>query len=360
MRQSKSVSIVVPVFNEQDNLETFYVEIIKYMEPLDCKFDLLFIDDGSTDATPFILDRLVKEDPRVRAIIFARNYGHQRALTCGLDYAEGDAVITMDGDMQHPPELLPLLIAKWEEGFDVVQTIRVSTDGASWIKKFTSDMFYKMMNVISNVKVATGGSDFRLLDKKVVQSFRLFRERARFIRGMISSIGYKQTRVEFVAPKRFAGISKFSLGKMLHFALDGNTAYSKTPLRFAFYIGIIFGVLSLFLILYVVSIKLFTYNAVPGWATLSASIFLFGGLQLVGMGIIGEYVGRIFEEVKQRPLYLIQADLRNDTEENTVHTPRKGWEEASKKAVERIHEDDHIIYVDSLDLQLLPERENEK
>jgi dolichol-phosphate mannosyltransferase len=311
MGQSKSVSIVVPVFNEQDNLETFYLEVLKHMEPLSYKFDLLFIDDGSSDATPFILDRLVKQDSRVRAIIFAKNFGHQRALTCGLDHAEGDAVITMDGDMQHPPELLPLLISKWEEGFDVVQTIRINTEGISWHKKITSDMFYKIMNTISNIGVTTGCSDFRLLDKKVVQSFRLFREQARFIRGMISSIGYKQTHIEFVAPRRFAGISKFSPRKMLTFALDGITAYSKTPLRFAFYVGIVFGILSVFLTLYVVYIKIFTEQAVPGWTTITASIFLFGGLQLVGMGIIGEYVGRIFEEVKQRPLYLIQADLKN-------------------------------------------------
>lgn len=311
MQRKKSISIVVPVFNEQDNIDNFYQEILKYMEPLAYDFELLFVDDGSFDATPFILDRLVKEDKRVRALIFARNYGHQQALTCGLDYAEGDAVITMDGDMQHPPELLPHLISKWEEGFDVVQTIRISTEGVSWVKKLTSDTFYKIMNAISNITVNAGGSDFRLLDKKAVESFRLFRERARFIRGMISSIGYRQTRVEFIAPKRFAGVSKFSLRKMLHFALDGITAYSKTPLRFAFYMGIIFGILSFFLTLHVLYIKFFTSQAVPGWATISASILLLGGLQLAGLGIIGEYVGRIFEEVKQRPLYLIRADLHN-------------------------------------------------
>jgi dolichol-phosphate mannosyltransferase len=314
MTEPKSISIVVPVFNEQDNIETFYKEVLKHLEPLAYKLDFLFIDDGSTDATPFILEGLVKNDARVRSLIFARNYGHQRALTCGMDYAEGDAVITMDGDLQHPPELLPALIAKWEEGFDVVQTIRVSTDGISWVKKFTSDFFYKLMNIISNVRIVTGGSDFRLLDKKVVKSFRLFREQARFIRGMVSSLGYKRTNIEFVAPQRFAGISKFSPRKMLHFALDGVTAYSKAPLRFAFYIGLILGAISFSLTLHVFYIKLFTYEAVPGWATISASILFLGGIQLVGLGIIGEYVGRVFEEVKQRPLYLIQADLRNPQE----------------------------------------------
>ena len=245
----------------------------------------------------------------------ARNFGHQVALTCGLDHAGGDAVITMDGDMQHPPEMLPRLIAKWEEGFEVVQTIRLSTEGVSWFKSFTSGMFYKLINSMSKVHIQEGGSDFRLLDKKVVESFRMFKERARFIRGMISAIGFRQTQIEFIAPKRFAGSSKFSLSKMLHFALDGITAYSKFPLRFAFYIGLILGLASVLLTVHVLYIKLFTTEAVPGWATLSASISLLGGLQLVGLGIIGEYVGRIFEEVKQRPLYLVRADLKKHQSE---------------------------------------------
>lgn len=306
---NKLISIVVPVFNEQDNIDNFHREVVKYMEQLAYKFELIFIDDGSSDATPMILERLAHEDKRVRALIMARNFGHQVALTCGLDHAIGDAVITMDGDMQHPPEMLPQLIDKWEEGFQVVQTVRINTEGVSWFKSFTSGMFYKLMNAMSNIRVTEGGSDFRLLDKQVVNSFRRFRERARFIRGMISAIGYRQTNIEFIAPKRFAGKSKFSLRKMLHFALDGITAYSKTPLRFAFYLGIALGFGSIALTLHVLYIKLFTNEAVPGWATITASILLLGGLQLAGIGIIGEYVGRIFEEVKQRPLYWLRAEL---------------------------------------------------
>lgn len=312
----KLVSIVVPVFNEQDNIDVFYQEVCKYMEPLPYGFELIFVDDGSRDATPVILDRLAQEDIRVRALILARNFGHQVALTCGLDNADGDVVITMDGDMQHPPEMLPQLLAKWEEGFEVIQTIRVNTEGASWFKKFTSRSFYRLMNTMSKVRVQEGGSDFRLLDKKVVESFRRFRERARFIRGMISAIGYRQLQVEFVAPKRYAGTSKFSLNKMMHFALDGITAYSKLPLRISFYFGVIFGAVSLGLTLHVVYIRLFTEEAVPGWATISASILLLGGLQLLFIGIIGEYVGRIFEEVKQRPLYLVRTELKRKDAQN--------------------------------------------
>jgi dolichol-phosphate mannosyltransferase len=306
------VSLVVPVFNEQDNIDVFYAEVVKVLQPLDCDFEILFIDDGSNDATPLILERLSQADRRVKAYILARNFGHQVALSCGLDYAFGDAVITLDGDMQHPPAMIPLLLQKWQEGFEVVQTIRKSTEGASWFKHFTSSMFYKLMNAMSNVRISEGGSDFRLLDQKVVQSFRQFKERARFIRGMISAIGYKQIQIEFVAPRRFAGTSKFSLRKMVHFALDGITAYSKMPLRFALYLGLLFALVSLLVIVHVLYIKLFTEAAVPGWATTVVSILVLGGLQLIGIGIIGEYVGRIFEEVKQRPLYLIRAELNKD------------------------------------------------
>ncbi len=305
----KLVSIVVPVFNEQDNIDIFKQEVCRHMENLPYRFEIIFVDDGSRDATPAILHRLAGEDERVQALLLARNYGHQVALSCGLDHAGGDAVITMDGDMQHPPEMLPQLIAKWEEGFDVVQTIRLTTEGASWFKKFTSSSFYWLMNAMSKVRVREGGSDFRLLDKRVVASFRRFRETARFIRGMISDIGYRQTTLEFVAPPRHAGVSKFSLRKMMTFALDGITAYSKLPLRFAFYTGIACGIISLGLTAHVVYIKYFTDEAVPGWATISASILLLGGLQLVFMGIIGEYVGRIFEEVKRRPLYLVKEEI---------------------------------------------------
>lgn len=307
----KRISIVVPVYNEQDNIEVFYQEVCKYMAPLPYQFEIIFVDDGSSDDSVKILDRITKLDTRVRALLLARNFGHQIALTCGLDYAEGAAVITMDGDMQHPPELLPQLILQWEQGYDIVQTIRVNTEGVSWFKKATSGMFYKVMNAMADVHVTEGGSDFRLLDQKVVVSFRQFKDKARFIRGIVSAIGYRQTQLEFVAPKRYAGVSKFSLKKMLLFAVDGITSYSKLPLRIAFYLGLLFGFFSFMILLHVLYIKLFTTDAIPGWATTAASISMFGGLQLIGLGIIGEYVGRIFEEVKQRPLYWLRAELHN-------------------------------------------------
>lgn len=310
----KLISVVVPVFNEQENVNVFYQEVCKYMEPLGYSYELIFVDDGSSDDTPIILDRLTKRDLKVKALLLARNFGHQVALTCGLDYARGDAVITMDGDLQHPPALLPLLLAKWEEGFEVVQTVRVDTTGISWLKKATSSMFYRLINTMSDIHIVEGGSDFRLLDKKAVQTFHRFKEKARFIRGIIGDMGYRQAQIEFVAPERFAGKSKFSPRKMLSFALDGITAYSRMPLRFAFYLGLLFGVLSFGLTLDVVYTKLFTSDAVPGWSTIAVSILMLGGVQLVGLGIIGEYIGRIFEEVKQRPLYWISAELNSGTD----------------------------------------------
>lgn len=305
----KKISIVVPVFNEQENAEVFYQEVVKHMDPLPYAYELIFVDDGSKDDTASILERLASCDKRVKALLLARNFGHQVALTCGMDYADGDAVITMDGDLQHPPQLLPTLIARWEEGNEVVQTVRVDTVGVSAFKRTSSRMFYRILNLLSDTHITEGGSDFRLLDRRVIKTFRSFKEKARFIRGIIGNIGYRQTQVEFVAPPRFAGQSKFSMKKMLRFALDGITSYSKVPLRLALYLGLCFGLVSFGLTLDVLYIKLFTNDAVPGWATMAVSTLMLGGIQLIGLGIIGEYVGRIFEEVKERPLYWLRGEM---------------------------------------------------
>lgn len=278
------------------------------METTDYKYEIIFVDDGSGDATPLVLSRLTRQDDRVRALILARNFGHQLAITCGMEHARGDAVITMDGDLQHPPAMLPDLIRKWREGYDVVQTIRLSTDDAGLMKTLTSKMYYSLLNALSPVYIRPGGSDFRLMDKRVLETFKLFREHDRFIRGMIGDIGYKQTTVEFVAPKRYAGKSKFSLHKMFSFALDGIMAYSKTPLRISFYTGVFSGLLSLLMIVHVLYCNL-TDQTTPGWTTTMIVVCLVGGLQLTFLGIIGEYIGRIFEEVKNRPLYWVKAEL---------------------------------------------------
>lgn len=308
----KIISIVVPVFNEEENIEHFYYSICKVMEPLAYDFELVFVDDGSKDRSREILRSLEQQDQRVQSIFLAKNSGHQLALTCGLDHAEGDAVITMDGDMQHPPELLPVLIEKWEQGYEVVQTIRKATEGVSAMKRITSYYYYKVLNKLSNVHIQEGGSDFRLMDKVVVKAFRRYREHARFIRGMIGAMGFRQTQIEFVAPKRFAGVSKFSPKKMLKLAIDGVMAYSILPLRLGLYIGTLCGILSVLLIIHVLVSKFILDDAVAGWATITACILFFGGMQLMVLGILGEYIGRVFEEVKNRPLYLIARGKPKD------------------------------------------------
>lgn len=306
----KKISIVVPVYNEQDNLKEFYKRITSIMKDTSYDYNLVFVDDGSKDSSAFILKQLVEEDEHVEAYLLSRNYGHQMALTCGLDNADGDAVITMDGDLQHPPELLPELIRLWEEGSEIVMTKRLATEDAGFLKNITSSCYYKLINIMSKVEITPGGSDFRLMDKKAVEAFRLYRERARFIRGMVSTLGFNVSVVEFVAPPRFAGHSKFNLHKMLHFALDGITAFSNLPLRWAFYLGLFFGLCSLLLLGHVFYVKFISDDAVPGWATTTVSILFLGGIQLVGIGILGEYIGRIFEEIKHRPLYLVSKHLK--------------------------------------------------
>lgn len=307
----KKISIVVPVFNEEDNLHEFYKQATQVMQAEDYDYNLIFVDDGSSDSSANILADLSAQDEHVEAYLLSRNYGHQMALTCGLDHADGDAVITMDGDLQHPPQLLPKLLRLWEQGNEIVQTKRLATEDAGFFKNITSRAYYKLINALSNVEITPGGSDFRLMDRKAVEAFKLYRERARFIRGLVNTLGFRVTVLEFVAPPRFAGHSKFNLRKMLHFALDGITAFSNLPLRWAFYIGLVFGISSILLLGHVFYVKFVTNDAVPGWATTTVSVLFLGGIQLVGIGILGEYIGRIFEEIKHRPLYLVARHLKN-------------------------------------------------
>lgn len=306
----KKISIVVPVFNEEKNLHEFHKRITAVMEQEPYDYNIIFVDDGSRDSSAVILNELSKADEHVEAYLLSRNYGHQMALTCGLDNADGDAVITMDGDLQHPPELLPEMLRLWENGHEIVQTKRMATEDAGFFKNITSSVYYKVINALSEVEITPGGSDFRLMDRIAVDAFKLYRERARFIRGLVNTLGFRVTVLEFVAPPRFAGHSKFNLHKMLHFALDGITAFSNLPLRWAFYIGIVFGLCSIMLLGHVFYVKYLTDDAVPGWATMTVSVLFLGGIELVGIGILGEYIGRIFEEIKHRPLYLIARHIK--------------------------------------------------
>ena len=306
----KKVSIVVPVYNEEENLREFHKRITEVMSKEPYDYSIVFVNDGSSDNSAVILNELATEDNHVEAYLLSRNYGHQMAITCGLDNAEGDAIVTMDGDLQHPPEIVPQLLRLWEEGNEIVITKRMATEDAGFFKNLTSSAYYKLINAMSKVEITPGGSDFRLMDRIAVDAFKQYRERARFIRGLVSTLGFKVAKVEFVAPPRFAGHSKFNLRKMLHFALDGITAFSNLPLRWAFYIGLFFGMVSLVLLGHVLYVRFFTPDAVPGWATTTASVLFLGAIQLVGIGILGEYIGRIFEEIKHRPLYLVSRHIK--------------------------------------------------
>lgn len=312
----QSLSIVVPVFNESDNLEHFYEAVRSEMARLPYAWELLFIDDGSVDDTRAILERLERADAHVQSIFLARNSGHQLALTCGLDHAEGDAVITMDGDMQHPPSLIPTLLDYWQQGYEVVQTIREATADATWLKRTTSAAYYKWLNIISEVPVQPGGSDFRLMDHKVVVAFRRYREHARFIRGLIGSMGFKQKQVHFEAPPRYAGSSKFSPRKMLRLAIDGVLTCSTFPLRIGLYAGFLSVIMSFLVLLHVLYETFVEADTVAGWPTIMACILFFGGMQLMVLGLIGEYLGRTYEETKRRPLYLIARGMPKDKEKN--------------------------------------------
>ena len=307
----KKVSIVVPVFNEEDNLHEFYKQATIVMQKEKYDYNLIFVDDGSRDSSALILSELSRDDAHVEAYLLSRNYGHQMALTCGLDHADGDAVITMDGDLQHPPELIPQLLRLWEQGNEIVLTKRMATEDAGFFKNITSSLYYKLINTLSNVEITPGGSDFRLMDRIAVDAFKQYRERARFIRGLVNTLGFKVSVLEFVAPPRFAGHSKFNLKKMLHFALDGITAFSNLPLRWSLYIGLFCGLCSILLLGHVFFVKFVTNDAVPGWATTTVCVLFLGGIQLVGIGILGEYIGRIFEEIKHRPLYLVARHIQN-------------------------------------------------
>lgn len=305
----KLLSIVVPVYNEEGNLQVFYEAVTEVMaHEQNYRYEIVFVDDGSRDKTSEILRDLAAHDSCVRGIILARNFGHQVALTCGMEASLGDVLITMDGDMQHPPSMISQLLRLYEEGFDVVQTIRDSTEEVSQFKKLTSAFYYKFLQSIANVPIVAGGSDFRLITRQVADTLARFHEKGRFIRGIVGGIGYRQTTLHFIAPPRFAGSSKFNLRKMAHFAVDGVMGFSRVPLRIALWLGLIMGIFSLGMLFYILYVYYFTSEVVSGWTTIAIAEFLLGGMTLMGIGILGEYIGRIFEEVKNRPMYWVRDE----------------------------------------------------
>ncbi len=299
-------SIVLPVYNEEGNLEELYYRITKVMKKIDKPYEIIFVNDGSTDSSLEKMTSLHNQDKRVKILNLSRNFGHQIAITAGMDYAKGEVIIIMDADLQDPPEVIPRLLQEWEKGFDVVYAKRKGREGESFFKKFTAWLYYRLFRILANLDIPVDTGDFRLLSRRVVEVLKQIREHHRFLRGLVTWIGFKQCGVEFVREKRFSGKTKYSFWKMMKFALDGILSFSFFPLRLLTYLGFLTAFFSLLYAGYVIFLKIFTQATVPGWASLMVAILFLGSLQLIGLGIIGEYLGRIGDEVKKRPLYIVK------------------------------------------------------
>jgi len=300
------ISIVVPVFNEEQSLSELYRRISAVMNRILLPFELIFVDDGSTDESLHVMLELSEKDKNIKIIQFSRNFGHQLAIMAGIDYAKGEAVITMDSDLQHPPELIEQLIEKWHEGYDVVYTCRDRTQNVSFFKNLTSRWFYAMLNRLAEVSISPGTADFRLLDRKVVESLRAFGERSIFLRGIVNWMGYHQIAIRYRAAARYSGESKYSFLKMLRFALDGVTSFSSIPLYLSTFVGIIISLCSFLYAGLVIYMRLFTDRVVEGWTSVMVALLFLGGIHLITLGVHGIYLGRVYKEVKGRPRYLIR------------------------------------------------------
>ena len=299
-----NISIIIPVYNEEEVVSILIDQIVTALSPR-TDFEIIIVDDGSTDTTlTFVKDLSLKHD-NVFYISFSRNFGHQNALRAGLNFSKGEAIISMDGDLQHPPELLPKMIEKWEQGFEVVTTTRRNAVENSKFKRLSSFWYYRLINKIGDVELQQGAADFRLLDRKVVTSLKMFEEKSIFYRGLVAWVGFKQCQLAYSPRPRKYGRTKYSTRKMVRLAIDGITSFSIIPLRLATILGLSMSFFSFTYVIYALCIKLFTENAVSGWLSLLAGIYFLGGLQLVFLGIHGEYIGKIFMEVKRRPNYIV-------------------------------------------------------
>ncbi|MEB3187523.1 MAG: glycosyltransferase family 2 protein [bacterium] len=317
-------SIVVPIYNEEEVLPELYRRLTGAMDAQGETYELVFVNDGSRDRSLELLRGLADGDARLKVIDFARNFGHQAAITAGMDLATGDAVVVIDADLQDPPEVIARLAEKWREGYEVVYAIREKRQGDSLFKRSTAAAFYRLLRRVTSVDIPLDTGDFRLMDRRAIEAFKGLRERHRFVRGLVSWIGFRQTGVAFVRDERHAGVTKYPLRKMLKFAFDGLTSFSFAPLQLATYSGFVTAFTAFLGILWVVWVKLFTTEALPGWASQIVCTLLLGGIQLISLGIIGEYIGRIYDEVKGRPLYITREILGNASRTDTPRAPGPG------------------------------------
>jgi len=298
-------SIIIPIYNESEIVPELYRRLKLAADSLDAPVEFIFVDDASSDESFSSLDALHGSDPRIKVLRLSRNFGHQVAITAGLDHAQGDAVIMMDGDLQDPPELLPDLIARWKEGFQVVYTVKRSRK-ENFLMRLAFSAFYRTMHAFSPIAIPLEAGNFSLIDRRVVEVFRKMPERNRYISGMRAWAGFKQTGIEFDRGARFAGRPKMTLRRLVNLALDGVISFSNAPLRLSIYIGVGTAGLSFIITAYVLYAKLFTNTAILGWASTIAAVTFIGGMILLTLGVIGEYIGRIYDEVKQRPIYIVK------------------------------------------------------
>jgi dolichol-phosphate mannosyltransferase len=304
------LSVIVPCLNEEEALRGTQVRLSSALEQIPTNFEIIYVDDGSTDATPELLRELQAYDSRVRVVRFSRNFGHQMAITAGLEHAAGDAVVIIDADLQDPPETIMDFFRKWQEGYDVVYGVRTEREGETAFKLWTAKLFYRFMTLLSDTQIPLDTGDFRLLDRRVLNVLLGMPERDRFVRGMVSWLGFSQVAVPYRREARIAGVTKFSFFKMLRFALDGIFSFSIVPLRVATWTGFITSFLAILGIV-LVSLEHFlgVEGLVKGWTSTMFAVLFIGGVQLICMGIIGEYIGRIYGESKHRPLYVVREIL---------------------------------------------------
>lgn len=300
------VTIVIPVYNEAETITELCRRLRLVLSEV-ADHEIVVVDDGSTDGSWDVLCAEAAGDPRMRVARLSRNFGHQVAITAGLDLARGDAVVVMDGDLQHPPEAIPALLVRWREGYDVVYAVRSRRTDEPWLKRSTASAFYRVLGRLADPDIPAHAGDFRLLSRRAVDAVRAMPERARFLRGMSAWIGYRQTAVPFEAAPRFAGRTKYPIGRMLHLASDGLTSFSAVPLRLVSALGFVFVFFCAAYLVYVLYLHFLTDRTIQGWTTVVVLILLIGGIQLVSLGIVGQYVARIFDEAKRRPLYFLDT-----------------------------------------------------
>lgn len=317
------ISIVIPCYNEEEVINETLKRIEQFCAELNDKYDveLIFVNDGSKDNTLHILKEHSKINNKVKIIVFSRNFGHQIAVTAGIDASSGDAVVLIDADLQDPPEVIHQMLDRWEEGYDVVYGVRAFREGETAFKLATAKMFYRFLNKLSNVKIPLDTGDFRLMSRKVVDSLVSMPEKDRFVRGMVSWVGFNQIALPYKRAERFAGESKYPLRKMIKFALDGILSFSSKPLELSVYIGIFSAMFSIIGIFYAIILRLFTNVWVEGWTALMIAILFFGGMQLISIGIVGEYIGRIYNEIKKRPLYIVDEYIGFNNELKNTRSP---------------------------------------